>query len=135
MLAAVAEVMLPGSGVAPSAAAVGVAGELTDAVLASRPDLIEPLGRALDAIAHDAPSLARLDRLCGDDEPGYTALTTVVAGAYYQSPQARAAIGYPGQVARTYDPYAYVQWVEEGLLDPVIARGPIHRPVPEEVDR
>ena len=54
----------------------------------------------------------------------------MVAACYYLSPVVRERIGYPGQVAKTYDPFAYTAWVAEGLLDPVMDRGPIYREAP-----
>lgn len=129
-LAALAEVMLPGSAQMPSAGAVDLAGGLLDRVLGHRPDLVEGLIRAVDALGDGAFSLDRLAAFLVDDPDAYAALTTAVAGAYYLAGEVKASIGYPGQVPRTYDPYAYVEWVEEGLLDPVVARGPIYRDPP-----
>ncbi len=34
---------------------------------------------------------------------------------------------YPGQEAKQVDPFDYVSYVEEGLLEPVISRGPVFR--------
>ena len=135
-LARLADVMLPGDGVLPPASRAGLAddGPLR-VVLGSRPDLTEPLVRAIERLDDASFDLERLARYRDEDADGYIAITTVVASTYYLSPTVRDSIGYPGQVPRTYDPYAYVSWVEEGLLDPVISRGPRWRdPDRTEVD-
>lgn len=123
----IADAMLPASGSMPSAGEARAVETRLGGVLESRPDLLEDLIRALDALDAETFTLDDLPRLHQVDEAAYVALTTVVAACYYQSPVVRERIGYPGQVAKTYDPYAYVEWVGEGLLDPVIARGPIWR--------
>ena len=125
-----AEVMLPGTDTMPSAGRAGVPGPGLDEVLAARPDLIEPLGRAL----RDLDGSFSLEALAGYlsvDEEAYSALTLCVAAAYYLSPEVRDRIGYPGQEARSFDPYEYVAWIDEGLLDPVTERGPIWRRPPD----
>lgn len=125
-----AEVMLPGTDTMPSAGRAGVAGPGLDEVLAARPDLAEPLGRALRDLGGSF-SLEALAGYLSTDEEAYSALTLCVAAAYYLSPEVRDLIGYPGQEARSFDPYEYVGWIDEGLLDPVTERGPIWRRPPD----
>lgn len=128
-----AEVMLPGTDTMPSAGRAGVPGPGLDEVLAARPDLIEPLGRALRDLGGSF-SLEALAGYLSADEEAYSALTLCVAAAYYLSPEVRDLIGYPGQEARSFDPYEYVAWIDEGLLDPVTERGPIWRRPPDAPD-
>lgn len=125
-----AEVMLPGTDTMPSAGRAGVPGAGVDEVLAARPDLAEPLGRAVRDLG-ESFSLEALAGYLSVDEEAYSALTTCAAAAYYLSPEVRELIGYPGQEARSFDPYEYVQWIDEGLLDPVTERGPIWRRPPD----
>jgi hypothetical protein len=99
----------------PAASEVGVHEGLLDRVLESRPDLAEPLTRALDTAVVDPP--ARLETLATTDWPAYQALVTTVSGAYFLEPEVRQLIGYPGQEARTIRPDRYPAYVEEGLLD------------------
>lgn len=130
-LAALADVMLPAAHGMPAASEVEAIADYLDQVLDWRDDLREPLKRAVAALDPSSFTVERLSAYCQEDEPAYTALTTVVAACYYLSPVVRDRIGYPGQVAKTYDPYAYTEWVAEGLLDPVVERGPIWREAPE----
>ena len=125
-----AEVMLPGTDTMPSAERAGVPGPGLDEVLAARPDLAEPLGRALRDLGGSF-SLEALAGYLSVNEEAYSALTLCVAAAYYLSPEVRDLIGYPGQEARSFDPYEYVAWIDEGLLDPVTERGPIWRRPPD----
>ena len=130
-LTTLADVMLPAAHGMPSASEVGAVADYLDQVLAWRDDLRQPLERAVAALDPASFTIERLAAYCQEDEDAYTALTTVVAACYYLNPVVREQIGYPGQVAKTYDPFAYTEWVAEGLLDPVVERGPIWREVPE----
>ncbi len=126
-----ADIMLPTAHGMPSASEVGAVNSYLDEVLGWRDDLRQPLFEALSALDPATFTVERLSAFLAEDENAYTALTTVVAACYYLSPVVRDRIGYPGQVAKTYDPFAYTEWVAEGLLDPVVERGPIWREAPE----
>ena len=126
-----ADVMLPAAHGMPSASEVKAVVAYLDQVLGWRDDLRQPLVRAIAALEPATFTVDRLSALHKEDEDAYVALTTTVAACYYLSPEVRDRIGYPGQVAKTYDPYAYTEWVAEGLLDPVVDRGPIWREVSE----
>ena len=129
-LTRLADVMLPAAHGMPSAGDVAALDSHLERVLTWRDDLREPLKRAVAALDPETFTVERLAGYHGTDEPAYVALTTVVAACYYLCPLVRERIGYPGQVAKTYDPFAYTAWVAEGLLDPVLARGPIYREAP-----
>ena len=47
--------------------------------------------------------------------------------AYFLNPAMREAIGYPGLEARPIDPDAAPDYLADGLLDSVVARGPVYR--------
>ena len=130
-LTALADVMLPAAHGMPAVSDVKAMESYLTQVLGWRNDLHRPLVRAVDALDPSSFTIDRLSALHEEDEDAYVALTTAVAACYYLSPVVRDLIGYPGQVAKTYDPFAYTEWVAEGLLDPVVDRGPIWRKVPE----
>jgi len=122
--AALADVMIPADDRHPGAVDVDAAGTGIDRVLTVRPDLTDGLRRALAAWAADgtgavslADAEALLARLDAEDRPAATALRTCVAGSYHVAPQARAALGYDGQEPAPVPPFAYPEWLEEGLLD------------------
>ncbi len=129
-LTALADVMLPAAHGMPAVSDVRAVESYLAQVLGWRNDLLQPLVRAVDALDPSSFTVDRLLALHEEDEDAYVALTTAVAACYYLSPVVRELIGYPGQVAKTYDPFAYTEWVAEGLLDLVVGRGPIWREVP-----
>ncbi len=129
-LTALADVMLPAAHGMPAVSDVRAVESYLAQVLGWRNDLLQPLVRAVDALDPSSFTVDRLLALHEEDEDAYVALTTAVAACYYLSPVVRELIGYPGQVAKTYDPFAYTEWVAEGLLDPVVGRGPIWREAP-----
>jgi hypothetical protein len=125
VLAGLGDVMLPGGAGQPSAREVGLADRLVDEVLASRPDLAAPLRDLLERLRNEEPATA-LARLA-DDEPARELLGLVVAGGYLMSPAVGAALAYPGQQPKPVNPLDIVDVAADGLLDPVIERGPIYR--------
>ena len=119
-LAVLADQLIPASGDMPAASAVGVAAHGVDRVLEARPDLAAPLADAL-AFRGDATEL-RAAR-----PESFAALGEVVAGAYYLEPDIQDRIGYHGRVSA---PVEIEPDVDEALLAPVRARGPIYRADP-----
>ena len=119
-LALLADVLVPAGEGMPSASEAGIADVLVDRVLAVRPDLADPLARALDLAPLDcADATDLLARLKGADRRAKDALVTVVAGGYYLDEDIRRRLGYPGQDARPVNAFAFPEYVAEGLLDAV----------------
>jgi hypothetical protein len=123
-LRAVADRLIPAAGDMPSAATV-----LTDArlrfVLDARPDLLDVLRAALRSDLGDDVD-ARLARLA--EEPAHLgALQLTIVGGYYTDAGVRDLIGYPGQMALELRSWEYPAYLEEGLIDAVLARGPVWR--------
>jgi hypothetical protein len=124
-----ADVLIPAAHGMPSAGEVGVADGQLDRVLAVRDDLTGPLLRALvrvDADDHDR-SLAELAR---EDAQAHDALLLVIVGGYYIDPEVRRRLGYDGQVPAEVRPEIIPDYVEEGLVEPLLQRGPVYREVP-----
>lgn len=126
-LGAIADELIPAGSGMPSASAAGVAGSFLDEVLAARPDLAAPLEAALEAVEGLAPSAA-IAKL--RDTDGWGVVTAIVPGAYFLNPEMRAALDYPGLERRPIDPDAAPDYNDDGLLDSVIARGPVYRATP-----
>jgi hypothetical protein len=118
-LAALAEILIPGTDDRPSPRTVGVAEGLADAVLEARPDLGAALRRALQVVDTPVLVLAFLD---DTDRGARDALELTVAGAYYLSSEVREAVGYPGQLPQPALANRYPEYVEEGLLDHLLER-------------
>ena len=121
-LAAIADHLIPAAHGMPSAAEV-VTDDRLRFVLRARPDL----GRAA---AGSTPPRAgcRRRRAAGDalaDEPtNLSALQLVIVAGYYTDKRVRELIGYPGQMALELRSWELPAYLEEGLIDAVLARGP-----------
>jgi hypothetical protein len=125
VLSAVADHLIPAGHGMPSAAEV-VEDDRLRFVFTSRPDLVEPVVRALRPGLGDevATRLAALER----DEPGdLAALQLVIVGGYYTDKRVRELIGYPGQEAIEVRSWLVPEYIDEGLIDAVISRGPVWR--------
>jgi hypothetical protein len=123
-LASIAEALIPAAHGMPSAADVITDDRLRFA-LNARPDLLEPLRMALRPGLGDVP--ARLDALGRDEPANLGALQLVIVGAYYTDKRVRELIGYPGQMAIEVKSWLYPPYLEEGLIDAMLARGPVWR--------
>ena len=127
LLAGLADVFIPAGEGFPSASEAGVAIEGLDAVLSVRPELAVGLKKLLDS-ARGRPSAEFVAELETKDPGSFGLLTELVAGAYFLNPQVRTRLGYQGQDPRSIDPRP--DYLDEGLLQSVIDRGPIYRPTP-----
>jgi hypothetical protein len=125
VIAAVADHLIPSAHGMPSAAAVVDEARLRF-VLTARPDLLEPLVAALRPELGDEPG-ARLDALGRDEPESLAALQLTIVAAYYSDRTVRELIGYPGQLAIEVRSWELPPFIEEGLIDEVLARGPVWR--------
>lgn len=125
VLAAVADHLIPAAHGMPSAGEV-----VTDArlrfVLSARPDLAEPLRAALRRELGADPQ-TRLDALGRDEPASLSALQLAIVAGYYTDRRVRELIGYNGQEAIDIKSWIYPAYLEEGLIDAVMARGPVWR--------
>lgn len=122
--AAIADLLIPAAHDMPSAAEV-VGEDRLRFVLRARPDLVEPLVAALRPELGDDPQ-ARLDAL-GDEAAHLAALQLAIVGGYYTDRRVRQLIGYPGQMAIEVRSWEIPPYLEEGLIDAVLARGAVWR--------
>ena len=125
LLGAIADQLIPEAHGMPSAGAVIDAKRLRF-VLTARPDLAEPLVAAL-APGLPADPGARRAALERDKPDLMAALVNVIVFAYYTDKGVRDRLGYPGQEAITLQSWKLPQYIEEGLIDTVLARGAIWR--------
>jgi len=123
-LAAVADHLIPAVADMPSAADV-VTDTRLEFVLRARPDLAKPLKAALRAdLSEDV--VQRLERLAAEPS-NLAALQLTIVGGYYTDKGVRELIGYPGQMAIELRSWEYPAYLDEGLIDAVLARGPVWR--------
>ena len=122
--AAIADQLIPAADGMPSAADVVDDARLSF-VLRARPDLTEPLKAALREDL--GPGVGeRLTKLA-DEPTNLSALQLSIVGGYYTDKRVRELIGYPGQMALELRSWEYPAYLEEGLIDAVLARGPVWR--------
>jgi hypothetical protein len=122
--AAIADHLIPAADAMPSAADV-----LTDDrlgfVLRARPDLTEPLKAALRSEL--GPDVAKRLASLAEEPTNLSALQLTTVAGYYTDKRVRELIGYPGQMALELRSWEYPAYLEEGLIDAVLARGPVWR--------
>jgi len=126
-LVAIADTLIPAADGMPAASEVDIAGTALKAVLTARPDLERHLARAfLLAGDIDKPQEA-LDSLQQLDAAAYEAILMIVTGGYYMNSRVRELLGYTGQQPQPVRIGEIPEYVSEGLLDRVMARGPRYR--------
>lgn len=127
---AIADVLIPAAEGMPSASEVGVPGRWLDRLLEVRPELGPRLLQLLAAVGADPVAYAESALAAGTAE--IEELLAIATQAYYMSPKVRKRLRYPGQKGRPVRPDEADYYLRDGLLDPVIERGPIYRQVPRE---
>ncbi|HEX4357980.1 MAG TPA: hypothetical protein VH141_10680 [Pseudonocardia sp.] len=133
-LRAVADVLIPRAGEEPAATEEPGFDEQLRVAADARSDSFDALTAELAALRGADP--VRLDRrlraLHAERPEVFQPLSAVVAGAWLLLPAVRERIGYPGQGR---NPAPFDQAADElggGILDPVLARGTVYTPVPED---
>ena len=122
--AGVADHLIPAASDMPSAGEV-VTPDRLRFVLRSRADLLEPIRTALrPELGSDVR--ARLEALAGEPA-NLAALQLAIVAGYYTDKRVRDLIGYPGQMAIEVKSWLYPPYLEEGLIDAMLARGPVWR--------
>ena len=131
LLAALADVLIPAADGMPAASQADAAGQWLDAVLTARPDLAGRLKDVLDKARDGTPNDV-VTELRANDPDAFGVLAEIVPGGYFMNPDVQQAIGYAGQEPRPMDPRP--DYMDDGLLESVIRRGPIYRPTPESTE-
>lgn len=123
--ARMADHLIPEAHGMPSAAEI-VDGPRIAFVLNARTDLRAPLIQALRPELSPEPA-QRLEALAADEPDNLAALQLVIVGGYYTDKRVRELIGYNGQEAIEVKSWLVPQYLEEGLIDKVLERGPVWR--------
>lgn len=128
VISRLADVLIPAGENFPSASEAGVGERGLDEVLRCRPELLEPL-KQIVANASGRKPREFLDELKRNDPLTFDLFADFAGGAYFLNAGVREKLGYGGQTARAIDPRP--DYLDDGLLQSVIDRGPIYRPTPE----
>jgi len=129
-LAGFVDALIAGGSGFPSASEADVHTKWIDRALSARPDLAPLVRRVLETSGEPQDVL---DRLKSEDETAFDELGFLVAGAYLINPKVRKGFGYPGSVPEKNPafPDEAEAYLDDGILDRVISRGPIYRPTPD----
>lgn len=128
-LALFADVLIAGGAGLPPASTVDPDGAWIDRVFAVREDLA-PLVADVMALKGDPQTV--LDNLKLQDRIAFDSFAFAIAGAYLMNPRIRKLLGFPGAIPEANPAYPdeAESYLEDGILDIVIQRGPIYRPTP-----
>lgn len=127
-LRAIADHLIPAAHGMPSAGDI-IDRRRLDMVLGARPDLGRPLAAALAVIDPTDPA-ASLEVLATDHPDRLGVVQFVVVAGYYTDDRVKELIGYPGQVPKPVNAFDFPEYLDEGLIDAVMARGQVWREVP-----
>ena len=125
VFSAVAGHLIPAAHGMPTAAEV-VGDDRLRFVFNARPDLVEPVMAALRPELGDDVR-TRLAALAREESGDLAALQLVIVGGYYTDKRVRELIGYPGQEAIEVKSWLVPEYIDEGLIDAMVARGPVWR--------
>ena len=126
-LEAVADCLIPAFGESPSASKAPGYREWVRRALAARAEHFELVVEAIGELGSADVSLRdALETMNASKPEHFAVLSSVIAGAYVMVPLIREQIGYPGQGGATPRFDEAVEELEDGILDAVVARGPIY---------
>lgn len=128
MLLRIADCLIPAAGPNPKASdAIDYVAYLHLA-LAARSDVFDTVVSAAHSLAEvaDEKLLDALKAMWANDKFTFDPLSSIIAGAYFMTPQVKDLIGYPGQHRDPAGLEDAANELETGILDPVIERGPIY---------
>lgn len=127
---AAADCLIPESPESPKASAAPDYRLWAVRALAARGEDFSTVVECLAALDNEASETMwrRLERMNADLPDEFMVLSSVIAGAYLMVPEIRQQIGYPGQGNAAPELTEAADQLEGGILDPVLARGPIFVP-------
>ncbi|GAB5898083.1 MULTISPECIES: hypothetical protein [Mycolicibacterium] len=124
----VADCLIPASGPNPKASDAEQYIAYLELALAARTDVFEAVvggARKLSDVPDDELWDA-LKTMSAEDKFTFDPLSSVLAGAYFMTPQVMKLIGYPGQHRDPAPLELAADEIGSGILDPVLERGHIY---------
>jgi hypothetical protein len=128
-LLAVADVLISPSAGLPAPSAHPDYDQWLDRALAARRDVFEDVISGAVGLHGEPDVAAAVRELAASDAARFQQISTVLAGAYLMIPAVRRELGYPGQVRQHARFDEAAEEIMDGILDPVIERGPVYRAV------
>lgn len=129
-LGELADALIAGGAGMPSASQADAHRTWMDRALAARPDLALVV---IEVASSEGPAKQSLDDLRQRDRARFDAFAFAVSGAYLINPRVRKLLGFPGPIPAKAPafPDEAESYLEDGILDVVLNRGPIYRPTPQ----
>jgi hypothetical protein len=129
-LAALADVLMPAGAGLPAASEVDVHHDWIDRAMDAVPMMAPAIHAAVNTPGEPVEAIEQLSQ---QQPEVFMAFTFLMSGAYFMHPRVRQALGYEGLSVEPNPPLEgeAEYYLEDGLLEPVLARGPIYRQVPE----
>lgn len=129
-LADLADALMPSGEGLPAPSELDIHGMWINEALAAVPMMLPAVEIA---IATPGDPKEVVQQMRADQPEIFMAFTFVLSGAYFMHPRVRQALGYQGLAIEPNPPLEgeAQYYLEDGLLDPVLSRGPIYRKVPE----
>lgn len=124
----VADCLIPASGPNPKASDADQYASYLQLALAARADAFDAIVAGSSKLS-DIPAEELWDALKAmsvEDEATFVPLSSVLAGAYFMTPQVMKLIGYPGQHRDPAPLELAAEEIGSGILDPVLERGFIY---------
>ena len=123
------DALAPASEAMPSFSEADKSGRFLFRAFEALPHLARLTIAAGDGLGDSEPR-EYLERLSVEQPEMFSALHSTVVGAYLINRRVWRRLGYPGRKPRAVLDDEAEFYLEGGLLDPVIERGPIYRPTP-----
>jgi hypothetical protein len=123
------DTLAPASETMPSFAEADKSGRFLTRAFEALPHLGPPALAAADGLG-DAEPQEYVERLSAEQPETFSALHLILVGAYLINRRVWRRLGYPGRKPAPVLEDEADFYLDGGLLDQVIARGPIYRPTP-----
>jgi hypothetical protein len=128
VLGTIGDVVIPAGGPLPSATEAGVDGPGIDEIAAIRPDLLEAGRAVVAAVGDQVPTTVA--ELRGVVPALFSAVTELLASAYFLRPDIAAQVGYRARRAIPLDDEDLRRRELVSLVRPVVDRGNVWRVTP-----
>jgi hypothetical protein len=129
-LRAIADVLIPAAGDDPAATAEPEFDRWLARAVDARADAFDAITAVLAQLDGATPEATdeALRTLYAGQSDVFQVVSAVVAGAWLMIPTVRERIGYPGQGGARARLEEAADQISDGILDPVLARGPVYIP-------
>jgi hypothetical protein len=124
----VADCLIPASGPNPKASDADQYLQFLNLALSARADVFDEVLAAVIVLADvsDDDLWGALKQMWSQDREIFDPLSSIVAGAYFMTPQIKELIGYPGQHRDVPGLEEAADELGTGILEPVLERGFIY---------